>query len=120
MDLSDGLSTDLLDICSASGVAAVIERALVPVDPKAAGLARASGSDPYQLALHGGEDYQLLLAIAPEAFEEARELSRVFGAELTSVGRFVEGEPALSLLDESGQHPLAPGGHDHFRAAAAS
>jgi len=120
MDLSDGLSTDLLDLCSASGVAAVVERALLPVDPKAAGLARASGSDPYQLALHGGEDYQLLLAIAPEAFEEARELSRVFGAELTTVGRFVLGEPALSLVDDSGQHPLAPGGHDHFRAAAGS
>jgi thiamine-monophosphate kinase len=118
MDLSDGLSTDLFEICSMSGVAAVIERSLLPVDPKAAGLARASGGDPYELALHGGEDYQLLLAIAPEALDEARELARVFGAELTPVGRFVAGEPALSLRDDSGERPLAPGGHDHFRPAA--
>ena len=118
MDLSDGLSTDLFEMCTQSGVAAVVERALLPVDPKAAGLARASGGDPSELALHGGEDYQLLLAIAPEALEEARELSRVFGAELTPVGSFVEGEPALRLRDASGERPLVPGGHDHFRALA--
>ena len=119
MDLSDGLSTDLLEICAHSGVAAVIDRSALPVDPKAAGLARAGGADPFELALHGGEDYQLLLAIAPEEIGEVRELARVFGAEITPVGTFVEGEPAVSLRDASGERPLVPGGHDHFRAARA-
>ena len=119
MDLSDGLSTDLLEICAASGVGAVIDRSLLPVDPKAAGLARASGGDPLELALHGGEDYQLLLAIAPDEIDEARELSRVFGATLTTVGRFVEGEPQLRLVEAEGERPLASAGHDHFRSPAA-
>ena len=118
MDLSDGLSSDLLEICCASGVAAVIDRSLLPVDPRAAGLARASGGDPVELALHGGEDYQLLLAIAPDELDEARELTRVFGATLTPVGRLVEGEPQLRLLDAEGERPLAPAGHDHFRVPA--
>ena len=121
MDLSDGLSSDLFEICAMSGVAAVVERALVPIDPKAAGLARASGGDPYELALHGGEDYQLLLAVAPEGLEELRELARVFGAEITPVGRFAPGEPEVRLREASGEErPLVPAGHDHFRALASS
>jgi thiamine-monophosphate kinase len=121
MDLSDGLSSDLAEMCAMSGVAAVVERGLVPVDPKAAGLARASGGDPFELALHGGEDYQLLLAVAPDGLEELRELARVFGAEVTTVGRFVEGEPEVRLREASGEErPLVPAGHDHFRALASS
>jgi thiamine-monophosphate kinase len=117
MDLSDGLSTDLFEMCAASGVAAVVDAAALPIDPKAAGLARAGGSDPLELALHGGEDYQLLLAVAPDEVEEVRELARVFGAEVTAVGSFVEGEPAVSLRDASGERSLVPRGHDHFRAS---
>lgn len=119
MDVSDGLSTDLLEMCVHSGVAAVVDAAALPVDPKAAGLARASGGDPFELALHGGEDYQLLLAIAPEEVDEVRELARVFGAEITAVGSFVEGEPGVSLRDGSGERALVPRGHDHFRALGA-
>jgi thiamine-monophosphate kinase len=119
MDLSDGLSTDLFEMCVHSGVAAVIDASALPVDPKAAGLARAAGGDPFELALHGGEDYQLLLAIGPEEVDEVRELARVFGADITAVGRFVAGEPALRLCDATGERPLVPRGHDHFRALGA-
>jgi thiamine-monophosphate kinase len=116
MDLSDGLSTDLLDMCVASGVAAVVDVSSLPIDPKAAGLARAAGSDPLELALHGGEDYQLLLALAPDELGEVRELARVFGSDVTAVGTFLEGAPVVRLNDASGERPLLPRGHDHFRA----
>jgi thiamine-monophosphate kinase len=119
MDLSDGLSSDLFEMCTRSGVAAVIDAAALPVDPKAAGLARAAGGDPFELALHGGEDYQLLLAVAPEEIDDVRELARVFGAEITAVGEFVAGEPSLRLRDAKGERPLAPRGHDHFRPPGA-
>lgn len=116
MDLSDGLSSDLLEMCERSGVAAVVEAAALPVDPKAAGLARAGGGDPFELALHGGEDYQLLLAVAPDEVQEVRELARVFGSDVTVVGTFREGEPGVTLRDGAGDRPLEPRGHDHFRA----
>jgi thiamine-monophosphate kinase len=119
MDLSDGLSLDLVDICVGSGVGAVIDAASVPVDPRAAGLERARGGDAVALALHGGEDYQLLLAVAPEDLEELAELARVWGVATTAVGELVEGEPVVWLKDASGERPLAPGGHDHFRAGPA-
>ena len=119
MDLSDGLSLDLVEICSHSAVGAVLEAAKVPVDPRAAGLERARGGDPLALALHGGEDYQLLLAVSAEDMDEVGELARVWGVEVFSVGEFVEGEPIVWLRDAAGQRPLAPGGHDHFRSGPA-
>jgi thiamine-monophosphate kinase len=116
MDVSDGLSVDLAEICTRSGVGAVIEAAAVPVDPRAAGLERARRRDALMLALHGGEDYQLLLAVAPEAMADLGELARVWGVEIGAVGEFVEGEPVVRLRDAEGERPLRPGGHDHFRA----
>ncbi len=119
MDISDGLSLDLVEICSRSGVGAVVEASAVPVDPRAAGLERARGGDALALALHGGEDYQLLLAVGAEELGELAELARVWGVAVTAVGEFVEGEPIVWLRDEAGERPLAPGGHDHFRSGPA-
>lgn len=119
MDLSDGLSLDLLEICRQSGLAAVVDAGALPVDPRAAGLERARGGDAMALALHGGEDYQLLLAVAPEALDEIGELARVWGVEVTAVGELREGEPAVRLRDAAGERPLEPGGHDHFRKGPA-
>jgi thiamine-monophosphate kinase len=116
MDVSDGLSVDLAEICARSGVGAVVEAAAVPVDPRAAGLERARRGDALMLALHGGEDYQLLLAVAPEAMADLGELARVWGVEIGAVGEFVGGEPVVRLRDADGERPLRPGGHDHFRA----
>ena len=119
MDLSDGLSLDLVEICSGGGVGAVLDADLVPVDSRAAGLERARGGDALSLALHGGEDYELLLAVAPEAFEELGELARVWGVDVTRIGEFVEGEPVVRLRGAGAETLLPPGGHDHFRTAPA-
>jgi thiamine-monophosphate kinase len=114
IDLSDGLSGDLLHVCEESGVAARIDAASVPVDPHAAKLARAQGSAGLQLALHGGEDYQLLLAVPPERVDALRDLAVVWELPLTVVGEFLEGAPGLTLRKESGEEPLEPGSFEHF------
>jgi thiamine-monophosphate kinase len=119
MDISDGLSLDLLEICRQSDLGAVVDAGTVPLDAKAAGLERARGGDAMALALHGGEDYQLLLAVAPEELDELGELARVWGVAVTAVGELVEGVPAVRLRDAAGERPLAPAGHDHFRRAPA-
>jgi thiamine-monophosphate kinase len=119
MDLSDGLSLDLVEICSRSGVGAVIEASAVPIDPAAAGLERARGGDALALALHGGEDYQLLLAVGAEELGEIAELARVWNVEVTAVGEFVAGEPVVHLREGAVERPLVPGGHDHFRPGPA-
>ena len=67
IDLSDGLSTDLRHLCVASGVGAEVEEALLPVHPLAA------GERGLELALNGGEDYELLFAFAGAGGEGAAE-----------------------------------------------
>jgi thiamine-monophosphate kinase len=119
MDVSDGLSLDLVEICSESAVGAVVERASLPLDPRAAGLEGARGGDPLALALHGGEDYGLLLAVDPEAAGYLGELARVWGVEITGVGEFVAGDPVVRLHDGEDERPLTPGGYDHFRGGLA-
>ena len=118
MDLSDGLSSDLAEMCRQGGVGARLEAAAVPVAPAVAGLERARGGEALPLALHGGEDYQLLLAVDPAEFEALEELARVWGVEVKAAGEFFDGEPEVRLRDEDGERPLLPGGHDHFEARA--
>lgn len=87
MDLSDGLSTDLARMATASGLAAEITD--VPLS---------AGAD-LEMGLHGGEDYQLL-------FTSKRPVA---GAK--AVGRFVKGTPGQLLWQG---RPLTPRGWDHF------
>jgi thiamine-monophosphate kinase len=117
IDLSDGLSGDLLHLCRASGCAAWIDAAAVPVDPLAAGLERARGGDALQLALHGGEDYELLLAVPPDRLDALKDLAVIWDVPLSVVGEFVAGEPAVSLKTDHGMQSLALLAHDHFGSA---
>jgi thiamine-monophosphate kinase len=116
MDLSDGLSSDLAEMCRQSGVGARVEAEAVPVAAAVAGLERARGGDALSLALHGGEDYELLLAVAPDDFEALAELARVWGIAVCAIGEFFEGAPEVRLRDDEGERALLAGGHDHFGA----
>ncbi|MDQ2858502.1 MAG: thiamine-phosphate kinase [Candidatus Eremiobacteraeota bacterium] len=112
MDSSDGLSTDLGRLAAASGCGAAIER--VPVDPSAAAVASAAGGDARAYALDGGEDFELLVAVAPRAFAHlARRFARRFGRPLLAVGR-LEAVRGLRARDGDGERPLAAAGFDHF------
>ncbi len=119
MDLSDGLSSDLSELCRQSGVAAVIDAAAVPADARMASLEKARGGDALALALHGGEDYQLLLAVGRDELARVKELARVWGVEASAIGEFVAGDPGVTIRDAAGERPLPSGGHDHFRVPGA-
>jgi thiamine-monophosphate kinase len=80
-------------------------------------VAAAAGVDPLDLASVGGEDYELLAAIPPEAVETAIAASAAAGATLTAIGAVADGE-GVALTDPSGRE-RPPAGFDQLRSTAA-
>jgi thiamine-monophosphate kinase len=114
MDLSDGLSGDLLHMCRESNVAAFIDSSAVPVDRGAAALEKEGGADGFSLALHGGEDYQMLMAVPRDGLDALRDVAVVWDLPLTVVGEFIVGAPGVSLKFGDTLRRLRPQSHDHF------
>jgi len=114
MDLSDGLSGDLAWMCEESQVSAWIDSSAVPVEPAAARLEREGGDSGFSLALHGGEDYQLLLAVPPSAWEALKGVAEVWDVPVTAVGEFAAGPPGVSVKFGESLRRLRPRSHDHF------
>jgi thiamine-monophosphate kinase len=112
MDLSDGLSSDLPRLCAASAVGARLERARIP-HVQTRDLALKHGHDPMQLALHGGDDYELLFTVPPQ---KAKLLPNSFrGVSLTAIGKITR-ERELLVQEENGrERHLIPSGWDPFR-----
>jgi thiamine-monophosphate kinase len=112
MDLSDGLSSDLPRLCAASAVGAQLEVAKIP-QVRAADVALKHGHDPIQLALHGGDDYELLFTIPPR---KAKLLPKTFrGVPLTAIGVITRNRD-LMVREENGRSwRLLPRGWDPFR-----
>lgn len=103
MDLSDGLSTDLTHLCTESGVAAEVDAEALPLDPGAT----------LAMALHGGEDYELLFT----ASASAKIPIRIAGVPVTRIGRIRKisiGQPQIVLLTKDKSEPLHPRGWQHF------
>jgi thiamine-monophosphate kinase len=116
MDVSDGLSGDLLALGAESGVAAVVHAGALP-EPPAAGLSAWAGGDPRAHVLHGGEDYGLLLAVGPTTLGDLSRLARAHDVALSVIGAFEAGA-GVWLQDAGGRSPLAPRAHQHFAPAS--
>jgi thiamine-monophosphate kinase len=117
IDVSDGLTRDLVRLCDASGVGAVIWLDAMPVAEALHALAPALEADPLQVALGGGEDFELLAALPAGRVEvAAAALAERFATPLTEVGEF-RSEPGLFSEASRGAGDLAPvepAGWDHF------
>jgi thiamine-monophosphate kinase len=113
IDISDGLSTDLWHILEESRRGAVIHASAIPIAQCVRSLAsEAKGIDPLRLALHGGEEYELLFTARPEDHQRIAELSTVSGVEITAVGEIVE-RKGLQLEREGALEPVQPAGYEH-------
>lgn len=104
IDISDGLSRDLGQICSASLVGAIIEAKAVPIHPDAEELSRRDGVPALEHALHDGEDHELIVC-------SSRSLSH---ARLICIGRLTS-DRGIMLDRGNGTtlEPLKAGGWEH-------
>ena len=107
MDISDGLSMDLPRLCAASRAGALIEPNSLPMTPFT------EATDAQELALHGGDDYELLFTVA--ARNAARLPGNFHGLRLTQIGKITRKKEILLFTPGEKAKTLHPGGWDPFR-----
>lgn len=112
IDLSDGLSSDLHHLCKESNVGAVIDAAAIPLDQDVKRLCGRRALDPLALALHGGEDFELLFTVAPENI--SRLPKNVDGVPISRIGEVTNAPGSIRLLEQNREWDLRPGGYQHF------
>jgi thiamine-monophosphate kinase len=108
IDVSDGLSSDLMHICRQSGVGAAVYEDKIPIDPQTWERAREFNLDPTVCALNGGEDYELLFTIRQGDYEKLRE-----HLDISIIGHITEKNAGVNLIDKSGSSiPMKAQGWD--------
>jgi len=107
IDMSDGLSTDLAHICEESGVGAEIESRAIP----RASVGKPAREVDLDVALHGGEDYELLFTARPGK----RIPSQIAGVPITQIGHITRRRKIFLLNQQNIGYELIPQGWEHFR-----
>jgi thiamine-monophosphate kinase len=112
IDISDGLIADLAHICKASKVSAKIKRGLVPIHPAVLANFKA---DCEQLALSGGEEYELLFTTSSQIIGRVKQ---AIPCPVTTIGEITKGMPGqVTLIDNAGKSiPWQKAGWEHFKS----
>ncbi|HOZ47582.1 MAG TPA: thiamine-phosphate kinase [Candidatus Hydrogenedentes bacterium] len=111
IDVSDGLLQDAGHLAEAAGLGIDVQSSALPADETLAAYGARHGLDVTRWALAGGEDYELAVAIAPDAFEEVSAAFREeSGLPLSAVGVFTETWAGVRVDGA----PTARRGYDHF------
>ena len=115
IDISDGLLADLAHIAEASNVGAVIWAPKLPLSPALVALGRATGLNALEMSLTGGEDYELLLAVAPDGLEITMAAIEHAGVAATEIGEILEAVEGVSVaLADGTRRDFARAGFRHF------
>jgi thiamine-monophosphate kinase len=110
IDVSDGLASEVLHICRASGVGCHVYDEKLPIDPTTYNTARDFNLDPSTCALNGGEDYELLFTIKQSDYEKIKG-----SPHMTVIGHIVEENAGIYIVDRAGALiPMQAQGWNHF------
>jgi thiamine-monophosphate kinase len=111
IDVSDGLSSEIMHLCKNSQVGCALYEEKIPIDPTTYNMAREFELDPTVCALSGGEDYELLFTIKQEDFEKVK------GNMLVSIiGHMTDSDEGIRMIDKSGGvHELKAQGWNSFQ-----
>lgn len=111
IDVSDGLSSDLLHICKQSQLGCVLYEDKIPISEEMKKAAFKFEIDPTACALSGGEDYELLFTIPQEEYEKL-----VLNEQISVVGYMTEAPDGVHIITRGGnRHPLTAQGWNHLK-----
>jgi thiamine-monophosphate kinase len=114
MDLSDGLADGVRQIAQASSVGMTLNAADIPITAESRQWLSRSGRDPLEVALRGGDDFELVFTARPRQAGRLRNVRRQLGdLPITRIG-VVTRAPRLLIKDQRGEREL-PEGYEHFR-----
>ena len=112
IDISDGFSSDLHHLCEESDTGALIDAAKIPIDSSLSALCGRRALDPLMLALHGGEDFELLFTVSPA--NVAKLPKNVDGVKATCIGTIEPAMHGVRLAEGTCVWELEPRGFQHF------
>jgi len=111
IDSSDGLSVSLYDLSRSSGVGFRV--VALPIPPEVEAYAEHYKMDPDDLALYGGEEYELVFTVASGRIEDAREALAANGCELLELGVATR-ETGIVMVKNGVESPIEKRGWEHF------
>jgi thiamine-monophosphate kinase len=111
IDSSDGLAKSLYDLSESSKVGFRINQ--VPISREALKFAEINDLNESELALYGGEEYELIFTILPEKLKSARKALIEVGCKLHIIGEVVDS--GISFLEKGTVKPIEPKGWEHFK-----
>ena len=114
IDSSDGLSVSLYDLSRSSGVGFRIKN--LPIPPEVEIYSEHHELDPDDLALYGGEEYELVFTVTEERLEDAREALAAVGCELLELGVATR-ETGIVMVKNGVENPIEKRGWEHFMGA---
>lgn len=111
IDISDGLASELLHLCTQSEVGAQLFEEKIPIDPMTYNRAREFNLDPTMCAMNGGEDYELLFTIDINDYEKVKN-----SPDITIIGHITAKESGVNMVSKSNTvHPVTAQGWDAFK-----
>lgn len=111
MDISDGLSSEILHICEKSAVGCTLYEDKLPIMENTRMAAFTFEMDPTACALSGGEDYELIFTIRPEDYEKVRQHPLI-----SIIGHMTDAEESATIITKGGNtHKITAQGWNAFR-----
>ena len=111
MDISDGLSSEILHICEQSGTGAMLYEEKLPIHDETRRAAYKFQIDPTACALSGGEDYELLFTLKQEDYEKV-----LLNEQISVIGHITEaGKGATIITKGGGVHQVTAQGWNAFK-----
>jgi thiamine-monophosphate kinase len=111
IDVSDGLSSEVLHLCTQSNTGAVVYEEKIPIHQETKEMAMEFQLSAVTCALNGGEDYELLFTVAQEDYEKV-----IKNEEISIIGYMTDAaEGAILLTNQGNKHPIVAQGWNAFQ-----